>query len=204
MLKDGFGDEKEQVCLGRAGLLGDYYTPARYCESCKVVIVPVPEIDTLADKLDRKLDEWREKRSAQQQARQAYQNGPQNQGYYNPFDPFGFYGSQSGSEEDSSDPNQNTYYYYWSSNDDPNRQQYQWNYRRPRRSPLGVLGKIVMIWLIIQFLLSMLGSCSVRRYYPSYYYGYTDGSGSAYSDGYTSENASYTWTQTTGQNGSRN
>ena len=128
---------------------------------------------------------------AQQQARQAYQNGPQNQGYYNPFDPFGFYGSQSGSEEDSSDPNQNTYYYYWSSNDDPNRQQYQWNYRRPRRSPLGVLGKIVMIWLIIQFLLSMLGSCSV-------------GSGSAYSDGYTSENASYTWTQTTGQNGSRN
>ena len=73
---------------------------------------------------------------AQQQARQAYQNGPQNQGYYNPFDPFGFYGSQSGSEEDSSDPNQNTYYYYWSSNDDPNRQQYQWNYRRPRRSPL--------------------------------------------------------------------
>lgn len=141
---------------------------------------------------------------AQQQARQAYQNGPQNQGYYNPFDPFGFYGSQSGSEEGSSDPNQNTYYYYWSSNDDPNRQQYQWNYRRPRRSPLGVLGKIVMIWLIIQFLLSMLGSCSVRRYYPSYYYGYTDGSGSAYSDGYTSENASYTWTQTTGQNGSRN
>lgn len=141
---------------------------------------------------------------AQQQARQAYQNGPQNQGYYNPFDPFGFYGSQRGSEEDSSDPNQNTYYYYWSSNDDPNRQQYQWNYRRPRRSPLGVLGKIVMIWLIIQFLLSMLGSCSVRRYYPSYYYGYTDGSGSAYSDGYTSENASYTWTQTTGQNGSRN
>lgn len=141
---------------------------------------------------------------AQQQARQAYQNGPQNQGYYNPFDPFGFYGSQSGSEEDSSDPNQNTYYYYWSSNDDPNRQQYQWNYRRPRRSPLGVLGKIVMIWLIIQFLLSMLGSCSVRRYQPSYYYGYTDGSGSAYSDGYTSENASYTWTQTTGQNGARN
>ena len=141
---------------------------------------------------------------AQQQARQAYQNGPQNQGYYNPFDPFGFYGSQSGSEEDSSDPNQNTYYYYWSSNDDPNRQQYQWNYRRPRRSPLGVLGKIVMIWLIIQFLLSMLGSCSVGRYYPSYYYSYTDGSGSAYSDGYTSENASYPWTQTTGQNGSRN
>ena len=82
---------------------------------------------------------------AQQQARQVYQNGPQNQGYYNPFDPFGFYGSQSGSEEDSSDPNQNTYYYYWSSNDDPNRQQYQWNYRRPRRSP--TLLSVVLLWL---------------------------------------------------------
>ena len=56
MLKDGFGDEKEQVWLGRAGLIGDYYTPARYCESCKVVIVPVPEIDTLADKADRWLN----------------------------------------------------------------------------------------------------------------------------------------------------
>ena len=56
MLKDGFGDEKEQVWLGRAGLLGDYYTPARYCESCKVVIVPVPEIETLADKADRWLN----------------------------------------------------------------------------------------------------------------------------------------------------
>ena len=56
MLKDGFGDEKEQVWLGRAGLLGDYYTPARYCESCKVVIVPVPEIDTLADKAGRWLN----------------------------------------------------------------------------------------------------------------------------------------------------
>lgn len=56
MLKDGFGDEKEQVCLGREGLLGDYYTPARYCESCKVVIVPVPEIDTLADKAGRWLN----------------------------------------------------------------------------------------------------------------------------------------------------
>ena len=54
MLKDGFGDEKEQVWLGRAGLLGDYYTPARYCESCKVVIVPVPEIEWPLDKLDKK------------------------------------------------------------------------------------------------------------------------------------------------------
>lgn len=139
---------------------------------------------------------------AQQQARQAYQNGSHGQGYYNPFDPFGFYGSQSTGEDDSSDQDYNTYYYYWNSSDDPNRQQYQWNYRRPRRSPLGVLGKIVMIWLVIQFLLSMLGSCSVRRYYPSYYYGYTDGSGSAYSDSYGS-NTSYAWTQTADPHGSQ-
>ena len=56
MLKDGFGDEKEQVWLGRAGLLGDYYTPARYCESCKVVVVPVPEIESFADKAGKWLD----------------------------------------------------------------------------------------------------------------------------------------------------
>ena len=61
MLKDGFGDEKEQVWLGRAGLLGDYYTPARYCESCKVVIVPVPEIEWPLDKLDKKFTAWQEK-----------------------------------------------------------------------------------------------------------------------------------------------
>ena len=53
------------------GAFGSEYADAGYCEQCKVVVVPVPEIDTLADKLDRKLDEWREKRSAQQQARQA-------------------------------------------------------------------------------------------------------------------------------------
>ena len=71
MLKDGFGDEKEQVCLGRAGLLGDYYTPARYCESCKVVIVPVPEIEWPLDKLDKKFTAWQEKMSAQREERKA-------------------------------------------------------------------------------------------------------------------------------------
>ena len=71
MLKDGFGDEKEQVCLGREGLLGDYYTPARYCESCKVVIVPVPEIEWPLDKLDKKFTAWQEKIRAQREERQA-------------------------------------------------------------------------------------------------------------------------------------
>jgi len=54
-ISNGF-DSDGEILLGRAGLLGDYYTPARYCESCKVVIVPVPEIDTLADKADRWLN----------------------------------------------------------------------------------------------------------------------------------------------------
>lgn len=64
-------DEKEQVWLGRAGLLGDYYTPARYCESCKVVIVPVPEIEWPLDKLDKKFTAWQEKMSAQREERKA-------------------------------------------------------------------------------------------------------------------------------------
>ena len=62
--------EGDRTPLSRpTGAFGSEYADAGYCEQCKVVVVP--EIDTLADKLDRKLDEWREKRSAQQQARQA-------------------------------------------------------------------------------------------------------------------------------------
>ena len=64
--------EGDRTPLSRpTGAFGSEYADAGYCEQCKVVEVPVPEIDTLADKLDRKLDEWREKRSAQQQVRQA-------------------------------------------------------------------------------------------------------------------------------------
>ena len=32
------------------------YAPARYCESCRVVIVPVPEIETFSDKAGKWLD----------------------------------------------------------------------------------------------------------------------------------------------------
>ena len=64
--------EGDRTPLSRpTGAFGSEYADAGYCEQYKVVVVPVPEIDTLADKLDRKLDEWREKRSAQQQVRQA-------------------------------------------------------------------------------------------------------------------------------------
>ena len=68
-ISNGF-DSDGEILLGRAGFFGGY-TPAYYCENCKAVIMPVPEIECTLDKLDRKLDEWREKRSAQQQARQA-------------------------------------------------------------------------------------------------------------------------------------
>ena len=70
MLKDGFGDEKEQVWLGRAGLFGGD-TPARYCESCKAVIIPVPEIEWPLDKLDKKFTAWQKKMSAQREERKA-------------------------------------------------------------------------------------------------------------------------------------
>ena len=48
-------DSDGEILLGRAGLIGGY-TVAYYCENCKAVIMPVPEIDTLADKADRWLN----------------------------------------------------------------------------------------------------------------------------------------------------
>ena len=69
-ISNGF-DSDGEILLGRAGLLGDYYTPARYCESCKVVIVPVPEIEWPLDKLDKKFTAWQEKMSAQREERKA-------------------------------------------------------------------------------------------------------------------------------------
>ena len=68
-ITDGLGTE-ERVWLGRAGLFGGY-TPAHYCESCKVVIVPVPEIEWPLDKLNKKFTAWQEKMSAQREERKA-------------------------------------------------------------------------------------------------------------------------------------
>ena len=53
-ISDGY-DSDGEILLGRAGLIGGY-TVAYYCENCKAVIVPVPEIDTLADKAGRWLN----------------------------------------------------------------------------------------------------------------------------------------------------
>lgn len=48
--------EGEPVRLSKTPVLGGVYAPARYCESCRVVIVPVPEIETFADKAGKWLD----------------------------------------------------------------------------------------------------------------------------------------------------
>ena len=71
MIADGFGDEEGRVLLGKPGFIMESYTPARYCEGCKVVIVPVPEIEWPLDKLDKKFTAWQEKRSAQREERKA-------------------------------------------------------------------------------------------------------------------------------------
>ena len=44
------------VRLSGTPVLESVYAPARYCESCRVVIVPVPEIETFADKAGKWLD----------------------------------------------------------------------------------------------------------------------------------------------------
>lgn len=48
--------EGEPVRLSKTPVLGGVYAPAHYCESCRVVIVPVPEIETFSDKAGKWLD----------------------------------------------------------------------------------------------------------------------------------------------------
>ena len=49
-------EEEKSVRLSKTPVLEGVYAPARYCESCRVVIVPVPEIETFADKAGKWLD----------------------------------------------------------------------------------------------------------------------------------------------------
>ena len=70
LLGDKLNDE-HSVTLVKPGIFGNDQTPAYYCESCKVVIVPVPEIEWPLDKLDKKLTAWQEKMSAQREERKA-------------------------------------------------------------------------------------------------------------------------------------
>lgn len=121
---------------------------------------------------------------AQQQARQAYQQ-QQQQSYYDPFDPFGFYRGQSGRQDGSSQQQYHTYYYYTNGTDtDDDSQPYQWYYRRStRRSPFGILGKILAVYFIFQIFFTLFGGCAYRAdpYYGYYGYGTNSGSSESYS-----------------------
>ena len=119
---------------------------------------------------------------AYRQQQSAYQQ--QNQQYY---DPFGFWTSQSGSQN-GQNPNQHYYRYTYTyqPGQDTGEQntQYQWTYRRPRRN---IFGKILGAYLLLQVLGWLLASCSYRVY-PSYYYGYSSEPDSSYSETYTQPN----------------
>lgn len=95
----------------------------------------------------------------QQQARQQYQ---QQQSQY--YDPFGFYTSWQTEDQEGEEDDQ-TYY--------------QWNFHGRRKRPFGFLGKVLLIYVLIQLLFTMLGRCSLRYYNPYDYYGY----GYSYSQG---------------------
>ena len=113
-----------------------------------------------------------------QAGRQQYnQSGSQ---YYDPFsDPFGFWGSQNGDQEsDWQQTNQNgwqTWYTYRSSgeeqqddNDSPGG--YRWTYHRTRRRG-SFLVRLLGIYLLIQLVATLFGSCGYRGvYYDPYYY----------------------------------
>ena len=49
-------EEEKSVRLSGTPVLESVYAPALYCGSCRVVIVPVPEIETFADKAGKWLD----------------------------------------------------------------------------------------------------------------------------------------------------
>ena len=69
--------EGEPVRLSGMPVIESVYAPARYCESCRVVIVPVPEIESFADKagkalgsLGDRIDRAAERREEEKAARE--------------------------------------------------------------------------------------------------------------------------------------
>ena len=125
---------------------------------------------------------------AYRQQQSAYQQ--QNQQYY---DPFGFWTSQTGSQNgQNQDPHYYRYTYTYQPNQDQNEQntQYQWTYRRPRHN---IFGKIIGAYLLLQLLGWLFTSCAYSAYPSSYYYGsYSNQPDSSYSETYTQpQNGSY-------------
>lgn len=131
----------------------------------------------------------RAQQQAQQQARQAYQQRQQ-QGYYDPFDPFGFYRGQNGGQNSNNQQQYHTYYYYSNDSDrDDDSQPYQWYYRRStRRSPFGLLGKLIAIIFIFQIFFALFQRCA---YYASFDFGGVPGSSN--SESYSQVSPHSTW-----------
>lgn len=130
---------------------------------------------------------------AQQQARQQYeqqyQRSGQQQSDYDPFsDPFGFWGYQNGrqSGQNADQGNWQTWYTYRSGSDQDNASDapggYQWTYHRTHRRG-GLFTRLIAIYLLIQVIAMLFGSCGYRStYYDPYYYNnYSYGSSDTYS-----------------------
>ena len=130
---------------------------------------------------------------AQQQARQQYeqqyQRSGQQQSDYDPFsDPFGFWGYQNGrqSGQNTDQGNWQTWYTYRSGSDQDNASDapggYQWTYHRTHRRG-GLFTRLIAIYLLIQVIAMLFGSCGYRStYYDPYYYNnYSYGSSDTYS-----------------------
>lgn len=114
-------------------------------------------------------------RQAQQQARAQYQQ----QSTYDPFtDPFGFWGAQGQNENTQSQSGQSeqqgwqTWYTYRSDGQQSDADQpggYRWTYHRTRRRG-SFLTRLLGIYLLIQVLAMLFGSCGRRAYDSTYPY----------------------------------
>ncbi len=115
---------------------------------------------------------------AQQQAREQYRQAGQQT--YDPFsDPFGFWGAQGqgdGQQSSWQQTDQNgwqTWYYRTGSDQDEGDQPggYRWTYHRTRRRG-NFLVRLLGIYLVIQMLAALFGSCGYRSayYYDPYSY----------------------------------
>ena len=138
---------------------------------------------------------------ARQQYEQQYQRSGQQQSDYDPFsDPFGFWGYQNGrqSGQNADQGTWQTWYTYRSGSDQDNASDapggYQWTYHRTHRRG-GLFTRLIAIYLLIQVIAMLFGSCGYRStYYDPYYYSnYSYGN----SDTYSGQNQTDTGTGST-------
>ena len=77
MIRSEVGEER--LLLGTAGLFSNLYTPARYCKDCRMVFVPVPEIETFVDKAGRWLSKRRGKAAERREEEKVGQKSEEKQ-----------------------------------------------------------------------------------------------------------------------------